>query len=129
MAGYDALLWRTLHRVLLVLTIGVLGLMLGLGSAPTRSDSLLGVLVVALVVLPVAITVRRMTPVARANLRAVPRYRPLMAVMSALLAFVTLLVLWWVVGNAIFPGTLSPLALALVGVVLAALTALLNRVL
>ncbi|MFR9730291.1 hypothetical protein ACL03H_13765 [Saccharopolyspora sp. MS10] len=127
MAGYDALLWRALHRVLLVLAIGVLGLLLGLGHAPTRTDSLLGALVVALVVLPVAVAVRRMTPVARSNLRQVPRHRPLMAVTAGLLGLVLLLVTWWTVRNAVLPGSLSPLALALVGVVLAAAAALLHR--
>ncbi|MCA1187997.1 MULTISPECIES: hypothetical protein [Saccharopolyspora] len=129
MAGYDGMLWRTLHRVLLVLAVGVLGLLLGLGHEPSRADSLFGVLVVALVALPVWITFQRMTPVARGNLRALPRHRPLMTAMIGLLGLVALFVLGWTIANALFPGTLAPLALALVGVVLAALVALLNRVL
>ncbi|MBK0868128.1 MULTISPECIES: hypothetical protein [unclassified Saccharopolyspora] len=126
MTGYDGLVWRTLHRVLAVLAIGVLGLLIGLGSSASRSDSLLGVLVVALVALPVALTLRRMSPTARGNLRLLPGRRPLMTAQAVLLGLVAVLVLCWSAGNAIAPGTLAPLPLALVGVLLAAVLALLG---
>lgn len=104
--------------------IGVLGLLLGLGARPERSDSLLGLLLVLIVALPIAATVRRMPLPARRALRQLPRRRPLLALVTGLLAFVTLLVMWWTIGNALFPGTLSPLALALVAVVIAGLAVL-----
>ncbi|MBQ6643976.1 MAG: hypothetical protein IJH84_23485, partial [Saccharopolyspora sp.] len=91
MTGYDGLVWRTLHRVLAVLAIGVLGLLIGLGSSASRSDSLLGVLVVALVALPVALTLRRMSPTARGNLRLLPGRRPLMTAQAVLLGLVAVL--------------------------------------
>lgn len=127
MAGYDALLWRALHRVLAVLAIGVLGLQLALG-VPDRSDSLLGLLLVVLVALPVGDAVRRMPAQARANLRLVPRFRPLMTATAGACALVCLLVLCWALGNAISPGMLSLLTLALVGVVVGALLALAGRI-
>lgn len=127
MAGYDALLWRALHRVLAVLVIGVLGLHLGLGI-PSRGDSLLGVLLVLLVVLPVAAAVRRMSATARANLRQLHRHRPLMAGTAGACGLSCLFVLWWALGNAISPGTLSPLTLSLVAVLIGAVLALLGRI-
>lgn len=126
MTGYDGLVWRTLHRVLAVLAIGVLGLLIGLGSSASRSDSLLGVLVVALVALPVALTLRRMSPTARGNLRLLPKRRPLMTAEAGLLGLVAVLVLCWSAANAIAPGTLAPLPLAMAGVLLAAVLALLG---
>lgn len=129
MSGFDALLWRVLHRVLLLLAVGVLGLLLGLGPSPGRTDSVFGLLVVFLAVAPVGVTFWRLPPRARTNVRSLPRHRPLLTVTAGLLAVVTLLVGWWTLSNALFPGTLSPLALALTAVAAAAgLTTLLARV-
>lgn len=127
MSGFETRLWRVLHRVLLVLMIGVLGLLLGLGSRPERIDSVFGLLIVLIVALPVAMTLARMPVRARQALRVLPSHRPLLTATAAVLGCVTLLVLWWTVVNALFPGTLSPLALALVGVVVAGMLALLGK--
>lgn len=122
MRDVDALLWRALNRLCLVLVTGVVGLLLGLGQHPSRLDSLLGLLVVLLVVVPVAVTVSRMPPSFRRALPDLPRHRPLLTVMSALLGFVIFLVLSWTVMNAVFPGGFAPLTLALLGALAAAAT-------
>lgn len=128
MINVDARLWRTLHRILLVLAVAVSGLLLGLGPRPERSDSLFGLLTVLIVVVSVAATVWRLPPRARRALRELPRHRPLLAVAAALLACVTVLVGWWALVNALFPGTLSPLALAFAGIGAAGIVAGINRV-
>lgn len=129
MSALDARLWQVLHRVLPVPALGVLGLLLGLDPRPGRSASLYGLMIVLIVVLPVGAAVWRLPAHARRSLRMLPRYRPLMALTAGLLACATVLVGWWALVNALFPGTLSPLALALGAVALAGLTALVNRVL
>ncbi|MDR7301076.1 hypothetical protein [Haloactinomyces albus] len=128
MGGFDARLWRVLHRVLLMLAVGVVGLLLGLEPRPDRSASLFGLLLVLIVALPVSATVWRLPPHARRALRKLPRHRPLLALTAGLLACVTLLIGWWALVNALFPGTLSPLALALAGVGAAGATTGINRV-
>jgi hypothetical protein len=126
-SDFDARLWRTLNRTWLVLTIGVLGLLVGLGPRPTRFAALLGLLLVALVALLVTATVLRMPAWARRALRALPRHRPLLALTALLLGCATVLVLCWAVTDLVFPGTLSPLSLALFGVIAAGILCLLHR--
>lgn len=126
-SGFEALLWRTVKRAWLVLVVGVLGLLLGLGSRPERGDSLFGVLVIAVVVSLVAAPVVRMSPPARTALRTLPRHRPLLLLTTALLGFVSFLVLWWTISNAVSPGTLAPLTLALLAVCAAGATVWLGR--
>jgi FtsH-binding integral membrane protein len=123
----DAQLWRTLSRVWWVLTFGVLGLLLGLGSPPQRSDAVLGLLVVTVVAVLVATTVWRMPRRARAALRVLPRHRPRLALTALLLGGVTVLVLGWTVADLLVPGTLSPLSIALLGLVAAGIVRLLGR--
>lgn len=126
-SGYDQRLWKVLERALLLLAIGVLGLLLGLGARPQRPDSVLGLLLMAVVLIPVGATVWRLPPTVRANLALLPRHRPLMTVASALGAVSTALVGAWALYNAMAPGTLTPLALALVLVLVAGGATLLGR--
>ncbi|MBA8825260.1 putative membrane protein [Saccharopolyspora lacisalsi] len=127
MSGFDAFLWRVLHRVLLLLTLGVLGLLLGLGPSPGRVDSVFGLLIVLFVVAPIGVRLWRLPPRARAALSSLPRRRPLVFVTAVLLAITTALVAWWTLFNALSPGTFFPLALALTGVIVAGSTTLLAR--
>ncbi|WP_114452303.1 hypothetical protein [Halopolyspora algeriensis] len=127
MIEFDTRLWRLLHRILLVLAVAVPALLLGLGPRPERSDSLLGLLAVLIVVVPVAVAVWRLPPRARRALRGLPRHRPLLTVTAVLLACVTVLVGWWALVNALFPGTLSPLALAFAATAVAGIVAGINR--
>lgn len=126
-SGFDAFPWRVLHRVLLLLALGVLGLLLGLGPSPDRADSVFGLLIVLLVVAPIGGWLWRLPPRARTALSSLPRRRPLLLVTAILLASTTALVAWWALLNALFPGTFFPLALALAGVIAAGSTALLAR--
>lgn len=127
MSDFDARLWRVLNRVLLVLAIGVLGLLLGLGSGPARIDSVFGLILVLIVCLPAGVLVGRMSARGRQVLRQLPQRRPLLTATAGMLGVVTLLVLWWTVANALFPGTLSPLSLALALVGVAAVLAVLGN--
>jgi hypothetical protein len=120
-------LWRVLHRVLLVMTIGVLGLLLGLGPRPDRGDSAYGLLLLLVVAVPVAALLWRIPPERRKALVLLPRRRPLLGATAGSLVVVAFLVLCWTVFNAVSPGTLSPLSLALLGVAVAGIAALLHR--
>lgn len=119
MSGWDAHLWRIVQRLWLLLAIGVCGLLLGLGPRPDRVDSLLGVLIIGLVIAAVVTTIARMPIPVRRAMRQLPRRRPMLTVASSLLAAVTVLILCWTIANAVTPGTLTPLTLAFVGVVVA----------
>lgn len=123
----DARLWRTLHRAVLVLLIGVAVLLVGLGPEPHRADSLYGLLVLAAALAPAVVTARRLPRVARSALRQLPRHRPMLTVTGASAAVSAVLVACWSVLNALVGGTHSPLALALVAASAAGITALAGR--
>lgn len=126
MSGFDARLWRLLHRTWLILILGVLGLLLGLGASPQRGESLFGLLLVLLAGLPVGNMLWRMPSKGRATLRQLPRYRPMMGLTAGLLACGIALVLCWTIANTLSPGTLTPLSLALVTVAIAGVAAFLG---
>lgn len=127
MSDIDARLWRTLHRAVLVLVVGVAVLLVGLGSEPHRADSLYGPLVLAVALVPATVTVRRLPTPARRALRQLPRHRPMLTVTGALTAVAATLVACWSVFNALVGGTHSPLALALVAALAAGISALAGR--
>ncbi|SFT54261.1 hypothetical protein SAMN04487904_103258 [Actinopolyspora lacussalsi subsp. righensis] len=111
-SGYDTRLWRVLDRALLILAVGTLGLLVGLGDSPRRADSVLGLLILAAAVLPIAVTVGRLPSHARARLRELPRRRRLLTVTAFLAACAAMCIALWSLHNALAPGTLAPLALA-----------------
>ncbi len=127
MDGLDDVLWRSLNRMLLILVIGVLGLLLGLGQRPERFQSCYGVFLVLIALIPAGAGLRRLPISFRRLARVLPRRRPFVILQAALLIFVMLMVACWTAANALTPGTLSPLALALLGVAAASVTALLAR--
>lgn len=123
----EARLWRAVHRSWWVLLIGVLGLLLGLGSGPTRAHSLFGPFIVLVAVLPPGAIWMRLPTRTWSAVGELLRGRVLLTATTGLLACAAILVLCWAVGNAVNPGTLSPLSLALLGVVAAGATTLLGR--
>lgn len=126
MDGLDDVLWRSLNRMLLILVIGVLGLLLGLGQRPERFQSCYGLLVL-IALIPAGAGLRRLPTSFRRLAGVLPQRRPLATLQASLLIFVMLMVACWTVANALTPGTLSPLALALLGVAAASVIALLVR--
>lgn len=127
-SGYDARLWRVLERALLILFVGTAGLLLGLGGSPGRADSLLGLLILAAAVLPIAVTVGRLPAPARARLRELPRRRRLLTVTAFLSACAAACIALWALFNVVSPGTLAPLALAFPALALAGITTAGSRI-
>lgn len=125
MSDIDIRLWRMLNRVWWLQAAGVLGLLLS--SPPDRATATIGLLLVAVVVLLFVMTWRRLPQRARKAMRDVPRHRPALALTGFLLGAVTVLVLWWALEDLMFPSTLAPLALALIGVVAAGIVFLVRR--
>lgn len=127
MSDIDARLWRRLDRAVLVLAVGVALLLVGLGPEPDRVDSVYGLIIVALAVLPALVTVLRLPARARSALRHLPRHRPLLTTTAVLAASAAVLIASWSTVNALFPGTYSPLALALLAALAAGVTAVIGR--
>lgn len=125
MSDIDARLWRMLSRVWWLYAAGVVGLLVS--SPPDRATAAIGFLLVAVVVLQFMVTWRRLPRRAREAMRGVPRHRPALALTGFLLGAVTVLVLLWSLADLLFPGTLAPLALALIGVVAAGIVFGLRR--
>lgn len=123
----EARLWRAVNRSWWVLLIGVLGLLLGLGSGPTRAHSLFGPSIVLFAVLPPGAIWMRLPTRTWSAVRELLRRHVMLTATAGLLACAAILVLCWAVVNAVTPGTLSPLSLALLGVVAAGATTLLGR--
>jgi hypothetical protein len=121
----DVRLWRTMSRVWWVQVVGVLGLLLG--PRPGRLTAVIGLLVVAVVVAMSVVAWWRIPQRARLAMRWVPRYRPALALTGFLLGAATALVFCWSIADLLFPGTLSPLSLALFGVLAAGIVLLLRR--
>ncbi|WP_092601677.1 hypothetical protein [Actinopolyspora xinjiangensis] len=129
MSGYDARLWRVLDRALLVLAVGTVALLIAVGGSSRRADSLLGLLILAAAVLPVAVTVVRLPAHARARLPELPRRRRLLTITALLGACAAVCVALWSLFNIVAPGTSAPLALAVPALAVAGIATAGSRVL
>lgn len=127
MSEIEARLWRAVNRSWWVLLVGVLGLLVRLGSGPSRPDSLFGPIIVLIAVLPVGALWRRLPSRTWRAAEELLRRHVMVTATAGLLGCAGVLVLCWAVFNAVAPGTLSPLSLALLGVVAAGATTLLGR--